>query len=303
MEQNLPYWYEKFLQYLKTEKNVSYNTVEGYGCDLVQFLDMLADEIKVQDERLCLSSVDQLLIRRCIHRWAASGLTHKSLARKTAALRTFFKFLEREGAIDSNPMKRIRSPKLKRKLPKCLTIDDMLKLLKTAEDKSPIGLRNLALIEIVYGAGLRISEAAALQCEEVDLLMGYVRVWGKGSKERVIPIGKPAADAIHNYLSQGRNRLTNNSGGPLFVNSRGKGITSRGLQYILKEAFQKAALQNGFTPHSLRHSFATHLLDGGADLRSVQELLGHVKISTTQIYTHVGHERLRQVYLKSHPRA
>ncbi|MDA8233855.1 MAG: tyrosine recombinase XerC [Clostridia bacterium] len=298
---------DDFQVYLQVEKNASPRTLESYQRDLFQLVDFLTEELAVEDKQVDPRMINHLLVRRYLAAMQEKGLARTSIARKLAAFRSFFKYLCREGIIEESPLRSVATPKLEKKLPRFLYQDDMLALLNAPDVTTSLGLRDRAMLETFYASGIRISELVNLDLGQVDLGVGYLRVLGKGHKERVVPIGSYALEAIQRYLDKGRPLLAGKEpagfNAPLFINREGKRLTARGIRYLVDKYVHKASINQHISPHTLRHTFATHLLDAGADLRSVQELLGHVKMSTTQIYTHVTRERLKNVYQNSHPRA
>jgi len=232
------------------------------------------------------------------------GVVKASIARRLSAIRSFCRYLLREEMISSSPVADTSSPKLDKRLPSFLTIEEMERLLKAADLSDPVGQRDRAIMELLYAAGLRVSELVNLDVGQVDLDTSEIRVWGKGAKERMVLMGKPAAEALSAYLSQGRVELLDKKkSGALFVNRYGKRLTERSVQRMLQKYADLAGIKKRIHPHLLRHTFATHLLDGGADLRVVQELLGHANLSSTQIYTHISKSQARKVYLSAHPLA
>ncbi|MHB8170488.1 MAG: tyrosine recombinase XerC [Thermincolia bacterium] len=298
---------DNFQVYLQVEKNASPRTLESYQRDLFQLVDFLAGELAVEDKQVEPRMINHLLVRRYLAVMQEKGLARTSIARKLASFRSFFKYLCREGILEESPLRSVSTPKLEKKLPRFLYQDDMQALLNAPDLTTPLGLRDRAILEAFYAAGIRISELVNLDLGQVDLGVGYLRVLGKGHKERVVPIGSYAIDALRQYLDKGRPLLagqgTQGLNAPLFINRDGNRLTPRGIRYLVDKYVDKASIRQHISPHTLRHTFATHLLDAGADLRSVQELLGHVKMSTTQIYTHVTKERLKNVYQNTHPRA
>ena len=251
-----------------------------------------------------LKEVDKRVVRNYLAYLAEQGIGKRSIARKLSAIRSFYRYLVREELLADNPLKQTTSPKLDRRLPSFLTIEEMVRLLKAPDLATPQGQRNRALIELLYAAGLRVSELVNLDREQVNLDSREIRVWGKGAKERMVLMGEPAAIALSNYLSQSRPKLAGKKvSGVLFLNRNGGRLTERMVQKILSKYASKAGIDKRVYPHLLRHTFATHLLDGGADLRVVQELLGHTNLASTQIYTHVTRSRARKVYLSAHPMA
>jgi integrase/recombinase XerC len=227
-----------------------------------------------------------------------------SIARKLSAIRSFYRYLSREGILPANPLEKASSPKLDKRLPSFLTVEETVRLLEAPDLSTPPGQRDRALLELLYAAGIRVSELVNLNLEQVNLDASEIRVWGKGSKERVVLIGEPAAQALNTYLSQGRPELLSKKiSRALFLNRYGERLPARRVQKILARYASLAGIDKRVHPHILRHTFATHLLDGGADLRVVQELLGHAQLSSTQVYTHVSQSQARKIYLSSHPMA
>lgn len=281
---------DKFFRYLEIEKNASSFTKINYAEDLRQFSDFAQD--------LPLEKIDYLLLRRFLAHLKGKDLSKRSVNRKLSCLRSFFKFLFKEGLIKLNPAALISSPKQDKYLPQVLTEVEVVKLLEAADGEDWLGLRNRAILETLYSTGMRISELAGLNIEDIDFISGVVKVRGKGKKERMLPIGSKALKAIRKFLASKLNK-----GPALFLNKNKTRLSTRGGRLMLNKYIRKASLKQGISPHTLRHSFATHLLDRGADLRSVQELLGHSNLSSTQIYTHLTTERLKTVYNKAHPRA
>ncbi len=285
---------KKFITYLKIEKNYSENTILNYSIDL-KFFEKFLDKKPIE-------GVDHLTLRRFLAFVKERNFSKTTIARKLAALRSFFRFLCREGYLKSNPIKALSTPKLERKLPKFLTVSDVKKLVESPDQTEVSGLRDRAILETLYSTGMRVSELVGLNYESVDFIAGSVKVLGKGKKERLIPIGDEALRAIRAYVSK-LNVQKDVDAGPLFLNKSKGRLSDRSVRRIVDKYIKKISLIENISPHSLRHSFATHLLDRGADLRSVQELLGHVNLSTTQIYTHITAERLKDSYEKAHPRA
>jgi len=285
---------DKFLDYLKVEKDASVHTLINYSVDLRDLSQFLNDrEIK---------TVDVFDVRKFLVSLRQKGYKKVTIARKMACLRSFFKFLTREGHLKSNPMVGLVGPKLEKKLPLFLGEDDIVKLLDTPDIADPAGLRDKAILETLYSTGIRVSELVGLNVEHIDFIVGIVRVYGKGKKERLAPIGDRALRAIKNYLKK-RKKGVGISDRAVFLNKDGRRLTDRSIRNIVEKYIKVASIRTDISPHSLRHSFATHLLNRGADLRSVQELLGHANLSTTTIYTHLSTERLKNVYDKTHPRA
>jgi len=285
---------EKFINYLKVEKNASPHTIVNYQVDLKAFAIFLGDKE--------IGAVDHLTLRKFLAEMRAKNYSKRTVARKLASLRSFFRFLFREGYIKSNPITAVSTPKLDKKLPVVLDVDKVAKLLQSPPEDEVAGLRDRAILETLYSAGLRVSELVGLDIDDVDLISEVIKVLGKGSKERMVPIGSPAVSAIRKYLDK-RNEAKTRDKKAVFLNKSGTRLSDRGVRRLLDKYIRQTSVAVHISPHSLRHSFATHLLDRGADLRSVQELLGHMNLSTTQIYTHVTMERLKTVYDKAHPRA
>jgi len=283
--------------YLKAQ-NRSEHTLIAYHNDLVQFFSFAAGELGIEPESLTVDQVDIYIVRSFLGQLTDRGMERKSMARKLSALRAFFKFLCREGILEKNPVQRIATPKLGRKLPRFLSLDELERLFKTPDVTTLLGARDRVILELLYGSGLRVSELAGLNRQDIDASSLLVRVQGKGSKERIVPITRYALEGIQNYL-----QMREDDQEALLLNYQGSRLSVRSIRRILEKLALEAGIPKHLHPHMLRHSFATHLLDGGADLRSVQELLGHAKLSSTQIYTHLTKERLREVYDVSHPRA
>jgi site-specific recombinase XerD len=285
--------------HLRDERMLAGPTVGAYLSDVRQLAGFCAQfGIDGPDE------VQPLVLRRWLGALAAESYARTSLARKTAAVRTFFGFLQQRGVIGIDPALQLSTPKVGRRLPKGLRRDQVAALLAAPDPATPIGLRDRAALELLYASGARVSEVASLDVEAVDLAGATARLFGKGSKERIVPLGEPACIAIERWLSDGRPAMVPVASPPpaLFLTRRGTRVTDHDLRAVVRAAAATAGLGT-VTPHMLRHSYATHLLEGGADLRSVQELLGHVALSTTQIYTHVSRDHLRSSYDHAHPRA
>jgi integrase/recombinase XerC len=286
-----------FLRHLERERNVSPHTLRAYTSDLEQFRQHVEAELGADvDPR----QVDHLLIRAWLARLHRSGIKKVSAARKLAGLRTFFRFLAREGVVERNPARALLSPRREKRMPHHLEPEEMERLLAMPTLK-PSGIRGRAILELLYATGIRCSELVGLDLEHVDFEARMVRVLGKGRKERVVPFGKYADEALRAWVAARpgtRPRTT-----AVFVNARGGRLTDRSVRQLVTDRVREIALQKGLSPHGLRHSFATHLLQRGADLRAIQELLGHASLSTTQRYTHVDTRHLLEIYKKSHPRA
>lgn len=284
---------EKFIRYMEIEKNYSGHTIVNYKLDLQDFNKFLAGT--------ALEKVDYLTLRKYLAVLKEKGLGSRSVGRRLSALRSFFRFLSREGYIKTNPILMLSSPKLDKHLPSFMTEEEVSKLIESAfakNEKDLLGLRDRAVLEVFYSSGLRISELAGLNLEDVDFISGIVKIRGKGKKERIAPIGEAALTAIRKYLDRRKKQAD-----AVFLNKNSRRITTRGIRNIVVKYLRVAGIKPGVSPHTFRHSFATHLLNRGADLRTVQELLGHANLSTTQIYTHLTTEKLKSVYDKAHPRA
>ena len=287
-----------FLSYLRVEKGLSDNTIQAYRRDMAKFA-VFAGERKVGVMELRREHVVDFL--GTLYR---RNLDSRSVARHLVTIRHFFRFLLLEGAIESDPAANIESPKFRQSLPEFLSVDEVDRLLRQPDKNDVVGIRDRAMIELMYSTGLRVSELCGLRVSDLQMEPGCLRCIGKGNKERLVPVGKRALEAVQTYLREARQALARGVASPyLFLNQKGHKLNRIAFWKILGEYGRKAGLRKSLTPHMLRHSFATHLLDRGADLRSVQMMLGHSDISTTQIYTHVVEERLKQVYKAHHPRA
>jgi integrase/recombinase XerD len=289
---------DSFLAYLAAEKGFSHNTLLAYSQDLV--------------------SVSAYLNRRGVERWMAVQPVHllgyleeseatlaaRSKARRLAALRSFFKYLQQRGSVEHNPALRLRFPQMRVPLPKVLSAEEVEALLACPNPETPLGQRDKAMLELLYATGIRVSELTGLTAQQMHLAVGYIVVRGKGDKERLVPIGEWAGEALQAYLADGRERLLKRQHtSQVFLNHRGRKLSRQGVWLSIKGYALLAGIQQNLTPHMLRHSFATHLLQNGADLRSLQGMLGHADISTTQIYTHVARERLKSIHTQYHPRS
>ncbi len=292
-----------FLAYLELERGLSRNTLEAYRSDLQQFGQFL-ERRGVDPLDVTTADLAAFVSELASGRDGKTAVAPTTLQRKIACLRSFYRHLRREQILDRDPTTDVRPPRSPGRLPKVLSRDEVLRLLAQPSGTSPAALRDRALLETMYACGLRASEATSLQLSELDLERGIVRTHGKGSKERIVPIGSKAIETLKSYLAKGRPRLVGLRDEPrVFVNLRGGGLSRQGLYKIVQRHARSAGLEHRMSPHTLRHTFATHLLAGGCDLRSLQEMLGHADIGTTQIYTHLSAERLRDVYFDAHPRA
>ncbi|NIK12362.1 integrase/recombinase XerD [Alkalibacillus almallahensis] len=290
---------QDFLHFLKIEKGLADNSIQSYRRDLKQYISYITETEGISS----LEAIERHHIRGLLNEMKVNGKSSASITRMISTLRSFHQFIVREYQISHDPTLHIERPKPERQLPKVLTNNEVERLLSVSGDK-PIDLRNHAMFETLYATGLRISELLSLTIDDLHLLMGFVRIVGKGGKERIVPLGKHAQEAIQNYVDHGRHKLLKNqTNQALFLNHRGNTMTRQGFWKVLKKHARDQHIFKEITPHMLRHSFATHLLENGADLRAVQEMLGHADISTTQIYTHVSKARLTEIYKDFHPRA
>lgn len=292
----------QYLRYLSVERNASELTIKSYREDLFDLAGYLSDALGRETKPRDVSPRDLRGYAAALHE---AGYARASVSRKLASLRSFYKFAQRNQMVDSNPAKPLRNPRGQRKLPHFLSTAEVGKLLLTPPATSVQGLRDRAILETMYSAGLRVSEVVGLNVGDLDFEEAVARVRGKGRRERLSPLGKFAVDALHKYLKQRTLAPEETQGrdAPVFVNRFGRRLTTRSVGRLLEKHILQSGLDTRTSPHTLRHSFATHLLDRGADIRSVQELLGHKSLVTTQIYTHVSTANLREVYLKAHPRA
>jgi integrase/recombinase XerC len=298
MDNNL----KNFLQSLKIEKNSAVLTARGYEKDIWQFLRFL------DSNGLELPELSYLTLRQYLALLKEQKYARSSIARKMSAIRGFLKFLKREGILCNNTWEIVSTPKKEKRLPKFLYVDEVLELLDTPPKGSVLGCRDRAILEVLYGTGIRVGELVALTLSSVDMEEGYIKVKGKGSKERIVPVGKYALQAVAVYLKKSRPILearqkAKEKSSALFLNRFGQDLTDRSVRRLVQKYGLKVSNKSNLSPHVLRHSFASHLLNAGADLRVVQEILGHVSVSTTQIYTHITREELKRTYLKTHPRA
>lgn len=297
---------EGFGRYLKVERNLSSHTLEAYLTDLKQFETFLGT-LERRDKATGELPTDPLAIRAFLASLHRERLCKATLARKVAALRSFYGYLLRNGMVAANPAELVQLPRREQYIPVVLSVDEMQALLETAFPEDEIGRRDRAMIELFYSTGIRLSELTGLNIEDVHLREGLVKVRGKGRKERIVPAGRPALQAVESYLEK-RPLIPAGSrdeagAGPLFLSTRGKRMNPRGVSRVLEEWVRRSGIARKISPHALRHTFATHLLDAGADLRSIQEMLGHSSLSTTQKYTSVSMSRLMETYDRAHPRA
>ena len=296
---------DNFLNYLAVEKGFPQNTIAAYRNDLNQLASFIEEEAAKRGSIPPWASFDRQAMLSYLLDLRQRNYAATTIARKVAAVRSLFKFMVAEGVIKANPIQDVRSPKIGKSLPKPISFSQVRLLIEQPSKLStPEAKRDRAMLELLYASGMRVSELVSLNLGDVDLENGYVRCLGKGNKERVIPIYEQAVLAVKEYIEETRPQVVHNDEEKaLFLNPRGERLTRQGFWQKLKEYAKSANLESGVTPHTLRHSFATHMLSGGADLRSVQELLGHANISTTQVYTHLTTEHIRRTYEQSHPRA
>ena len=294
---------DNFINYLKIEKDASPYTIKFYEIDVNNFLLFLQSE-SIKE----FKDVNHVVVRVFLTQLYDKDLSRRSVARVLSCLRSFYSYLEREGLVKLNPFLHVNLPKQATLIPDFFYEAELAELFKVSDVETPLGQRNQALLEVLYGTGIRVSECVGLKLSSIDFSVGTILVLGKGRKERHVPFGEYAKTALERYIENGRKELaqknkTLDDNEFLFLNARGTPITTRGVRYVLNKIVENAATTVSIHPHKLRHTFATHLLNEGADLRTVQELLGHENLSSTQMYTHVTKDRLRNVYMNSHPRA
>ena len=290
---------QAFLDYLSIERGLSQNTISAYGRDMSQFV-VFAKENGV----LSVEAITDSLLHKFLDGLREAAMSPNSISRKLCAIRTFCKFACREGYIKKDFTSTSDGMKGVKKLPHVLTVDEVASILAQPDAQEPAGARDKAMLEMLYATGLRVTELISLRLSDVNAGVGFVRCFGKGSKERIIPMGKVAIEYVNRYLLNGRPKFARSGSSEyLFLTNRGQRMSRVGFWKLIKKYGAKAGITKHITPHTLRHSFATHLLEGGADLRSIQEMLGHADIATTQIYTHVSREQLKEVYKQAHPRA
>jgi len=294
-------WSKKFLEYLRYQKNASEHTLRNYASDLEQFRNHLAhDPNGASRPEPELDQIENLTIREFLGVLYQRGNSKSSVARKLATLRSFMKFLSAQGAIRTNPAKIVASPRQEKRLPDFMMQDAVVQLIEAPDSSTAIGRRDRAILELLYATGVRVSELVGLDLGDIELGEGLLRVLGKGRKERIVPVGTKALDALKAYLEE---REGAKGEAPLFVNVSGGRLTARSIGRLIKKYTRQSCIFRKVSPHSLRHTFATHLLDAGADIREIQEMLGHSSLSTTQRYTHVSMGKLMEVYDKAHPRS
>lgn len=296
---NMEGYVDQFINYLAVDRGLAKNTLESYGRDLRQFQRYLEngkfENIQDSSRTTIIDYLNNLKLQ---------GKAVSTISRNIAALKAFYQYLVKEKYLENDPAEKIETPKLEKRLPKILSISEVEELLKQPNVRLSVGLRDKAMLEVLYATGIRVSEIVALNISDINLDMGYVKCYGKGSKERIVPLGSIAVKSVHEYINKGRSKIVRTYEEPaLFLNHHGNRLTRQGFWKIIKKYAGQAKIIKEITPHTLRHSFATHLLENGADLRSVQEMLGHADISTTQIYTQVTKNPLKEVYDRAHPRA
>ncbi|MFY9571145.1 MAG: tyrosine recombinase XerC [Blastocatellia bacterium] len=300
---------DRFAEYLKHQRNASAHTLRNYLSDLAQFYDYLCPADSTGARRgIEITQIDHITIREYMAKLYQDKRKKTSIARKLATLRTFFKFLCREQVLELNPARLVSSPRLEKRLPKVISIDEVIQFIETPDTDTVLGKRDRAIIELLYATGCRVSEIAGMDLDHIDFKRESIRVRGKGRKERFVPFGSKAAEALTYYFAVRGALLAETSEEKrepkaVFLNYQGTRLTTRSIGRLIDKYVKECALAHDISPHSLRHSFATHMLSAGADLRAIQELLGHARLSTTQIYTHVSIEQLMKVYDKAHPRA
>lgn len=301
MMNEFQYAIEDYIHFIQVERQLSDNTLASYRRDLENYVVFLQEVEGMSDFR----KVERTTILRHLEQLRMQGKTSRTVARHISSIRSFHQFLLREKRAETDPTVHLEMPTIEQKLPNILSIEEIEALLMAPNRSKPQGVRDVAMLELLYGSGMRISELISLDLSDIHLTMGFVRVFGKGGKERIIPLGKSALSALNHYLNSARGQLQGKypKTDAFFINQRGKRLTRQGCWKLMKEHALKAGIQHELTPHTLRHSFATHLVENGADLRAVQEMLGHADISTTQIYTHISKTRLSEVYKQFHPRA
>ena len=290
---------DSFLTYLAVEKGLSKNTIESYGRD-VRKLALFLQENKITS----IHDISYEKIRDFLSHFKKQGFSDTTTVRTIVSIKQFFKYLRLEKIIEEDPTSQIQTPKMKKSIPGVISLEDVERVLAAPDESTPEGIRDLAMLEVLYATGIRVSELIGLKLNEVNFEMGFVIVYGKGSKERIVPIGEKAQEKLKTYMAQSRpSLLKSREAKELFVTRRGGGMTRQGFWKLIKTYALKSGITKDISPHTLRHSFATHLLERGADLRAIQIMLGHSDISTTQIYTHVEGERLKEIHKKYHPRS
>ncbi|WP_397540302.1 site-specific tyrosine recombinase XerD [Rummeliibacillus pycnus] len=290
-----------YIHFLRVERQLSENTLQSYERDIKDY----SKDIFETQQLETFDDIDRFHILQYLQSLRNKGISARTVSRHISSIRSFHQFLLREKRCDNDPTVHIEMPKIEQKLPKVLSIEEIDRLIAAPNVAKPQGVRDRAMLELLYATGMRVSECIELNLDDIHLTMGFVRVFGKGGKERIIPLGGSAIEVCTNYLNKARFQLENAKlrTEALFINQRGKRLTRQGCWKLMKGYAEKAGIEKELTPHILRHSFATHLIENGADLRAVQEMLGHADIATTQIYTHISKTRLSEVYKQFHPRA
>lgn len=298
---------KKYLRYLKIERNASMHTITSYQTDLCQFQAFCAEQFGCEEEQIPFHEIDRLLIRLWLGRLSDQNLKKSSIARKVAALRSFFKFAFKRGMIEQNPAHLLIVPKKDKPLPTVTTSEDINRMMDAVDTGSPRGVQTKAILELFYSTGIRLNELVQLNVKDVDLKASQIKVTGKGAKQRIVPVGATAVKAIKNHLETREKlygaRTDADARKALFLAAHGQRMYPRAVQRMVKNYLQKVSEVTQKSPHTLRHSFASHLLDSGADIRVIKELLGHASLASTQVYTHTSTERLKKVYTTAHPRA
>lgn len=298
---------EKYLHYLKIERNASKHTITSYENDLTQFLAFCGSHFETEEDEVDLNRIERLTIRLWLGELSEAGLAKSSIARKVAAIRSFFKYCFKRGISEQNPAHLLVVPKKDQPLPKTANPEDLNRMMELAEGKSPKSAQARAILELFYGTGIRLSELVNLDVDEIDFKLNQIKVLGKGAKQRIVPFGSRAGEALEHHLDQRKElfgeRTDEDARKAVFIAAGGQRIYPRAVQRIVKDYLKRASEVTQKSPHVLRHSFATHLLDQGADIRVIKELLGHANLAATQVYTHTSVERLKNVYELAHPRA
>lgn len=289
---------EAFMKHLSIERNMSIHTIKAYRSDLIQFFSFAE-----RARRPLLELVDYKLLRSYLSYLNTLGYARRSIARKLTSIRSFFSYLEKGALLDQNPASLVSFPKVERRLPKSMSLELVERLLTAPDLSTDLGMRDRAILETIYGSGVRVSEVVGLNLDDIDHTETEIRVFGKGSKERIVPLNPEALSSISSYVETARRRFLTQETNALFLSRSGTRLTDGSIRRLLTKYIDKLGLEIRITPHVLRHAFATHLLEAGADLRSIQELLGHVDLSSTQIYTQLSKTKLKEIYSRAHPRA
>jgi integrase/recombinase XerC len=296
---------KNYIDYMRVEKGASKLTLLGYKTDLMQFVNHIAQRYDVPKEELSLKMLNHKSVREYLGDMQERNLSRATMARKLAALRSYVKYLCRENILESNPIAEVSTPRQDKKLPKFLYSQEIELLMKAPDISLPLGRRDKAILETLYAAGLRVSELVSMDLKDIDFEERLIKIKGKGGKERIVPLGSKAAQALGIYIAKTRQKLVLKAGNAedaVFLNKFGSRLSDRSVRNIINKYVEQVAINQKISPHTLRHTFATHLLNKGADLRSVQELLGHVKLSTTQIYTHLTRDSIKTIHNDTHPR-